>query len=181
MEPDIREETNHIGFCPSHYHRMLGRKNRLGLALILESRMKAVEQALLSPKKTPFKREKGPSHESCYVCNRVDEALDALVTTVFKLWKKESEFRESFLKQPILCLPHTTLLLEKAPGALDKKSLPAFQADLLQVVKHGLLPLEEDLSGFCRMFDYHNIGADWGTKKDAPERAVTFLAGARKP
>jgi hypothetical protein len=30
------------------------------------------------------------------------------------------------------------------------------------------------------MFDYHNAGAEWGTKRDAIERAISFETGRRK-
>ena len=180
MEPDVRTETNRSGFCGAHSLMMLGRKNRLGLALILESRLKSVEQEILAKKAAPNKKGMAQKGETCYVCARVDTALDALLTTFFKLWVKEPEFRENVAKQPIICLPHYTMLLSKAQAALDKKSFAGFQAVLSDVMRRGLLPLEEELSGFCRMFDYHNIGADWGNKKDAPERAVTFLTGYKK-
>ena len=39
MEPDIRMETNKKGFCKEHFDIMFGYKNRLGLALILESHL----------------------------------------------------------------------------------------------------------------------------------------------
>ena len=39
MEPDIRVETNRLGFCKDHYFMMLGRKNRLSIALMLQSHL----------------------------------------------------------------------------------------------------------------------------------------------
>ena len=39
MEPDIRIKTNHAGFCSKHYDMMFEMKNRLGLALMLESHL----------------------------------------------------------------------------------------------------------------------------------------------
>ena len=39
MEPDIRIETNKLGFCREHYEKMFGMKNRLSLALMLESHL----------------------------------------------------------------------------------------------------------------------------------------------
>ena len=48
MEPDIRMETNREGFCFSHFQRMLKAKNRLSLALMLESRLAYVAENELS-------------------------------------------------------------------------------------------------------------------------------------
>ena len=42
MEPDIRMETNKQGFCIDHYRMMLRQRNRLGVALILESHLAEV-------------------------------------------------------------------------------------------------------------------------------------------
>lgn len=179
MEPDVRIETNRAGFCADHSKKMLGRKNRLGLALMLESRLKTVRQGILPPKTLLPQKAKSDRAESCYVCAWVDKAMEESLRTFFKLWGKEAEFRENFISQPIVCLPHYGMLLERGKTALDKKSFADFDRALRNVVHAGLTPLEEDLSGFCRMFDYHNIGADWGGKRDAPERAVAFLTGRR--
>ena len=37
MEPDVRIETNKLGFCERHFDMMLNTRGRLQLALILES------------------------------------------------------------------------------------------------------------------------------------------------
>ena len=39
MEPDVRIKMNHSGFCSSHLQALRQRKNRLALALILESHL----------------------------------------------------------------------------------------------------------------------------------------------
>ena len=39
MEPDVRQETNRQGFCSNHYNMMLSQRNRLSLALMLQSRL----------------------------------------------------------------------------------------------------------------------------------------------
>ena len=39
MEPDVRIKTNDEGFCKIHYDMMFTRKNRLGMALTLESHL----------------------------------------------------------------------------------------------------------------------------------------------
>ena len=44
MEPDVRIKTNEMGFCDKHFSMMLKRKNRLGLALMLESHLAHVSK-----------------------------------------------------------------------------------------------------------------------------------------
>ena len=40
MEPDVRIETNKVGFCPEHYNKMMATRGRLQLALMLETHIK---------------------------------------------------------------------------------------------------------------------------------------------
>lgn len=183
MEPDVRIQTNREGFCTRHFSMMLSRKNRLALALMLESRLKSVETTVFA-KSGLLGADRGKKASeamgSCYVCARVDHALDRLLDTFFRLWKKESEFRAEFEAQPILCLPHYTQLLAKARVRLDKKEFARFEQAASGVMRAGLSHLEEDVSGFCKMFDYRNNGGSFGDKRDAPERAAAFLTGHKK-
>ena len=43
MEPDVRQETNRLGFCYPHYQKMLKKQNRLGVGLILESHLEELD------------------------------------------------------------------------------------------------------------------------------------------
>ncbi len=44
MDPDVRIRTNRLGFCRGHYDDMLAMKNRLSLALMLESHLAEVSK-----------------------------------------------------------------------------------------------------------------------------------------
>ena len=46
MEPDVRIVTNQKGFCRIHYDMMFTRKNRLGMALTLESHLDELKKEL---------------------------------------------------------------------------------------------------------------------------------------
>ena len=46
MEPDSREITNKKGFCKSHMGMLFDKKNRLSLALMLETHVKELEKNL---------------------------------------------------------------------------------------------------------------------------------------
>ena len=71
MEPDVRIKTNEQGFCRLHYDLMFVRKNRLGMALTLESHLKELqndikEGAFGTPGNKPLKRI-GELESTCYV------------------------------------------------------------------------------------------------------------------
>ena len=50
MEPDSREITNEKGFCKRHMGMLFDKKNRLSLALMLETHVKELEKNLNIPK-----------------------------------------------------------------------------------------------------------------------------------
>ena len=82
MEPDVRVETNRLGFCRRHFDMMLARKNRLSIALMLESHLDHISQEILTEKGTaPVRKGHSAAVElagSCYVCRKIDGVLDTL-------------------------------------------------------------------------------------------------------
>ena len=59
MEPDVRIETNKVGFCEKHYDKMLNYRARLQLSLMLQTHIdeinKNIQAVFLNP---PPKEEK---------------------------------------------------------------------------------------------------------------------------
>ena len=93
MEPDVRIKTNEQGFCKTHYDMMFTRKNRLGMALMLESHLNQLRgetdgkgfSALKGVGVEPMKRlEK--LEDSCYVCGRIEFSLSKMFETAVLLW-----------------------------------------------------------------------------------------------
>ena len=54
MEPDVRIETNRYGFCQEHFSVMLKQKNRLSLALMIETHLDELIDRCI-----PFSQKKG--------------------------------------------------------------------------------------------------------------------------
>ena len=180
MEPDIREVTNVQGFCYPHFSMMLKKGSRLSNALILESHLKEIETSVLRLDKrgVPGKKEVEAAKKltkSCFVCEQIQWAMVRMFDTIYRLWGKEEEFRELFSQQPYLCLPHYTALLEGAQKGVGKKNYSAFAQAASDLVKNYLDGLQKDVTHFCSMFDYRNIGGDFGNSKDSIERSIQFL------
>lgn len=180
MEPDVRIMTNKQGFCKTHFSQMLDKKNKLAVALMLDSHLAQLDE-LFSPggflkkspaKKFPLVRE---TTEDCFVCRRVQWGLWHLLETLVQTWQKDRDFRASFGEQPTLCLPHYVSLCEVAGKALSKKDSEAFASAAAEVARKGLTQLRGDVAWFCQKHDYRNADADWGNSRDAVERAVKFL------
>lgn len=180
MEPDIREVTNVQGFCYPHFSMMLKKGSRLSNALILESHLKEIETSVLRLDKrgVPGKKEVEAAKKltkSCFVCEQIQWAMVRMFDTIYRLWGKEEEFRELFSQQAYLCLPHYTALLEGAQKGIGKKNYSAFAQAASDLVKNYLDGLQKDVTHFCSMFDYRNIGGDFGNSKDSIERSIQFL------
>ncbi len=183
MEPDVRIKTNEKGFCRTHYDMMFVRKNRLGMALTLESHLNELKKELSTgfvagligkPGSTPLKRiEK--LEKSCYICERIDFHFQHMAETVVYLFESEESFADQIKAQPYFCLPHYRLLLEKAQSRLQKKQLADFFTIVEGVQKHYLDTLAEDVSWFCKKFDYRYEDEPWKNSKDSVERAMAFL------
>ena len=188
MEPDVRIETNRLGFCIDHFRDIMKQRNRLGVALILESHLAEIEQDVFqgvpifgnSGKKQAKDAEK--QQKTCFICQQVDWAMERMLATVCRLWENEDDFRQLFSEQEALCLPHFSLLVQTAETAINKKHIGDFSKAASALSKQYMTTLQEDISHFCKMFDYRNSGedADWGNSRDAVERAVWFLT-SRQP
>ena len=188
MDPDVRQETNRLGFCHKHLSRMLSMKNKLSLALILETHVKHVETLLDSQvtSKRIFGSKKDLSEigstlkdtsESCYICNRTAEFEKRYVNNTIYLWKKDESFRKVFSEQEFICLHHSGALLSLAESELDSKRLAVFQATMTGMTKDYLEKLRNDLSGFTESFDHRNTGKKLSdSERSAIENSIYYLS-----
>ena len=180
MEPDVRIQTNKEGFCRTHYDMMFVRKNRLGMALTLESHLAELREeikdgGLFSAVGANAIKRTGELGDTCYVCRRIEFNFNHMIETAVFLWDKDDEFKEKLKKQPYFCLPHYNALLLVARDRLGKKKFPAFYKDVSAIVDAYAEKLEGDVSWFCKKFDYRYDQEPWYDSKDAVERAIKFL------
>lgn len=182
MEPDIRIQTNKQGFCHHHFEQMLKQRNRLSVALMLESHLNELDKQVFAGLPIIGKsgvnqgRSAGQAADSCFVCEQVGQTMNKMLGTVCRLWDERREFRDLFSEQEALCLPHFAALVQ-ASARMDKKRQAAFAEAASALCHRYLTTLREDVSHFCKMYDYRNTGeeADWGNSKDSIERAVWWL------
>ena len=181
MEPDIRIETNKKGFCHTHYRQILGQRNRLSVALMMESHLDELEKEIFSASligknaKKQAKDARGKL-DSCFVCDQIDDAMNKMLATVCRTWEAQKEFRQLFEEQPCLCLPHFTELVEASVGGMSKKTQPDFAKEASRLAHNYLTELRGAVHHFCGMYDHRNAGNnDWGNSKDSIERAVWYL------
>ncbi len=185
MEPDVRIQTNKEGFCKTHYDMMFVRKNRLGMALTLESHIDELKKqikggGLFSQPGTAAIKRISELEDSCYVCRRIDFNFGHMIETAVLLWdgddgEEEYGFKQKLAAQPYFCLPHYRAMLEYARDRLGKKKFPEFEKACASIVNAYVEKLGEDVSWFCKKFDYRYDEEPWYDSKDAVERAMKFL------
>lgn len=188
MEPDVRIRTNELGFCGTHFDRLFTRKNRLGLALILESHLAEVRERLKPRGLTSLFSGRGSAaadaaeriSSSCYICDRIEHNLSGMLTTVAVLYEEDLAFRKKLAAQPFFCLPHMHRLLEAGKVNLPKKLYAEYARAVQEPVERYLEALTGDVSWFCKKFDYRYGEEPWYNSKDAVERAIAFLSGAER-
>ncbi len=183
MEPDTRIKTNKEGFCRRHYGKMLTMKNRLGLALMLESHLDEVKKGV-SDGILPFKKGAGALAYmealggSCYVCGRIEGHFTRMCDNLAAMYEADGEFRKKLAAQPFFCLPHLKAMGAAGKRVLHGKAYLAFWEEAAGVSRRYLDTLREDVSWFCKKFDYRYENEPWYNAKDSIERAAAFLEGA---
>lgn len=50
MEPDVRQDTNRLGFCFTHYQQLMMQNNRLSLGLMLNSHLEELRGNIFEKK-----------------------------------------------------------------------------------------------------------------------------------
>lgn len=184
MEPDVRIKTNEQGFCRSHYDMMLTRKNRLGLALMLQSHLDKVRGDIEPSKLTEMIKGSGNTaqskigklSDSCYVCSRIEFSINKMFENAALLWGADKEFKAKLRNQKMFCLPHFARFTETARNLIPKKQFGDFYSDLSKVTFEYFDSLRDDIDLFCKKFDYRYQDEPWGNAKDSPDRAVRFLS-----
>lgn len=186
MEPDIRIKTNELGFCSKHFDMMFERKNRLGLALMLESHLdewrdRIKGKGIMALASSPDKKVASAKAMcgGCYVCSRAAFHFEKMNETAVILWDSEREFRDKFERQPLFCTEHYAKLLEYAKKRLSKKRCAEFAEALDGVFFSYYDKLREDVKWFIKKFDYRYDEEPWKDSKDAVERAIKFLSKER--
>lgn len=185
MEPDIRIKTNEQGFCHRHFGIMLGRRRMLGMGLMLESHLAEVKKRLDGP--TVFGNKAKAAMDSlaelesdCYVCSRIKRNLYNMTATAVYLWESDPDFAPKFAKAPYFCLPHYRAMVEYAAAKMNKRTFPEFYKAASAIQEKYITSLTEDVSWYCKKFDYRYDEEPWYNSKDSVPRAIKFLSGDPK-
>ncbi len=188
MEDDNREMTDKLGFCPKHIKMMYQDKNKLGVALMLNTHMNKTirDMKALAEKDTPGakgflsrKKDKSPVvsyieqlESTCFVCQRIEPVFDRYIHTIFHMWKKDPQFRSKLESSKGFCTHHYGMLYDKGAEHLNQNQYTEFIKILNKVYFENIERVNEDVSWFIDKHDYRNKEADWKNSKDSIQRAI---------
>ena len=182
MEPDIRVKPNEQGFCHNHYSMMQRRKRMLGIGLMLESHLAEVEKKIDGPTLLGNKAQASINALAalecdCYVCSRIEKNISAMNATAVYLWESDPEFQKKFEGSPYFCLPHYRRMIDYASKKLNKKVFKGLYDVAHGIEKKHITSLQNDVSWFCKKFDYRYNEEPWYNSKDSVMRTEKFLSG----
>ena len=189
MEPDVRIETNKLGFCHTHYSQLMKQNNRLSLGLMLNSHLEELRGNIFEKKglfvsKDSKAKKAGEVGDTCFVCSKVQWGIDHMLETVFTMFAKDGKFKNLFKSQECFCVPHYHYLAEKSAEKMSKADRPELMKALDEIMQNYIKQLNSDVNDFCNSFDYRNAGklhsAEMEHVRTSVERAIEFLT-SRKP
>ncbi len=187
MEPAVRIEMNRLGFCPKHFDDMFAAKNKLALALVLESHLGELGDVLGVPSEEDGKKRRKPAKgpdaadrtaelaDSCFVCSRIKGTVRRYYSNFVYLWDKDDGFRDKLAKQPFFCITDAAGILRAGKAELKAASYEELKKALLNVMSSYLVSVKGDVTKFCQSFDYRNADKTLGEEKFAVEKAIRFL------
>jgi hypothetical protein len=197
MEADIRDMTDHQGFCRAHFKKMFDYGNAIGNAWILKTLyMRHLEE--MDKEFRHFKPDSvgrkglfskkdasgnaivdwiGRRESTCFICANVNNTFQAYMKTFFDMYKNDSDFRKQVAGTQGFCLSHFKVLCEAADTALNDREREDFYRTMLPLEQKNLERVYEDVAWFVEKYDYKNKDADWKNSKDAIQRGMQKLRG----
>lgn len=183
MEPDVRIETNKVGFCEWHYDKMTSRRGRLQLALMLQSHVDEINKKVFKGGifTTPAKRGEKAANisDSCFICDKIEYGISRMIETIYRCYENEEDFRKLFNSQETFCLPHYERLIAGAEKHKLRTQHGEFTKNLTRITGDYSKKLHEQLSEYVTIYDYRSTKAEADAKesRDSVERTIAFLNG----
>lgn len=206
MVPEVRVTVNETGFRPENLRLLSKDPNKLGLALVSHTRLKAL-RAKIADRSKAVKSEaakaaaknaleglvgKRPLDDQvakltaflreeearCLIEDKVNQDLARYAFTLVHLWNKDKDFRPAWNASSGTCLHHAPLVLDMARSELGTPALGAFVGEFLELLDRNLARVEKDVLGFTQTFDSTQSHAIVGNPQGAVDRCLQKMAGS---
>ena len=171
MEPEVRIQTNKVGFCEDHLVKMKEGGNPLGFALLLDSYLAQLEQNLDDVVRQ--KRKNGEKWDrGCFVCDRVAAEMKRYRKVFYYMYAKQPEFAQKFERSE-MCLGHTLFLVRG--NTLKGKQLEAFVQTTMDKTREKIQSLHYQAEQFADMFDHLKRETADKTCSNALDQLIKWL------
>lgn len=183
MEPDVRIETNRVGFCTKHYDKMLGHRGRLQLALMMQTHLDEIDRTIFQKKLFSSPAKKGAKAASvtdtCFICDKIEFGVSRMIDTIYRTYETQQDFRLMFNAQPQFCLPHFERLISGLSDREMRHYGKAFTDNLIRITADYTKSLYENISEYCTLYDYRSNGTKDVSLpvKESVENTICFLTG----
>lgn len=187
MEDDNRAMTDKLGFCSHHLRMLYQEKNRLGLALMMNTHMnKTIQDMRALAAKGPAAKaglfgKNTPNapvvdyienmEKSCFICGRMDDMFVRYVDTIFHMWKRDSEFRDKFATSKGFCTYHYGILYKTGQNKLSKEQYAQF-IEILNKVYSGIVAIPHLSRDLLACYDGN--GSNFGTHPQNVLRGMIY-------
>lgn len=185
IKPDFRNELIRGSFCTRHLEKLSAIRDKLGLALLLESCLQKQVQGVSGGPKPGLKvwfynalrhpqTDQGQTKNACSICSyllTVDkENADKLLTLLIH----DSAFRHLFNENyTLLCHRHYTDILSFRNH--KKRTFGHAVRGVIKLQTEALEKVQRDLSWFIQKFNYSNREMPWYDAKDSLQRVIDYL------
>ena len=175
MNPETRIETNKYGFCANHADMLLDGKQSLSVALLFETRIRALQVPLMAgTNQKSVIKEIEKAMDNCFVCNSLDKTMPEVTEYVSVMYRNE-DFKKLFLSQEYFCLPHTKMLIETCK--LSGKLKSEYINDILNINCDFTSSVRRSMLRYAERFDYKASKESIEKDKNATRRAVKYMTG----
>jgi len=206
MVPEVRVTVNQIGFRPENLRLLSKDPNKLGIALVSHTRLKALRAKLSGQTKTlrveaskaaaknaleglvgkkPLVEQVSKlsaflrnEESQCLIETKVTHDLERYAYTLVHLWNQDKDFRPAWNSSPGSCLHHAPLVLEMARSELPAPALGTFIGEFLDLLDRNLARVEQDVLAFTQTFDSTQSHQIVGNPQGAVDRCLQKIAGA---
>ena len=202
MEPNVRVETNKAGFCPRHYRKLYEGENKLGLGLVVHTRLQSVmaqvDAALDAMEKAVDGRRIGPFgamqtrrqlsaaaapmaalRGSCFICGLLSADMQRYAFTVLYLWSRDPGFAAAYRASNGFCLPHFLSVFDEAVRSMRPDRIRSWLEDTVPLMKASLKRLDGELLAFTQLHQAGNTGHGTDAERTALARTLQKLSGER--
>jgi len=194
MEPNVRVQTNRMGFCPGHYRKLYNGENKLGLSLVVHTHLQYILPrigAALDAMVKAADGRKAKEHlsaaaapisalrDSCFICDLLVADMERYAFTLLYLWSRDPEFSAVFRASRGFCIPHFMVILNEASKSMRADRIKGWLAATIPLMKGSLQRLEEELHAFTQLHQAGNASPGTDAERTALGRTLQKLAGGR--